>query len=126
MSKQNRIHATKAGCSASPISTGHSPLTFHSDSGSAIEVDSKPAGSIHAQVTQLLAAPGFLRVSQIIGDPRSNPPKPPIIPISKSGWWLGIKNGIYPKGIKLSPRVTVWRTADILALIANSDRGARA
>ncbi len=35
------------------------------------------------------------------------------IPVSKSTWWAGIRNGIFPKAIKLSPRVTVWLEADI-------------
>ena len=39
------------------------------------------------------------------------------VPISRSAWWLGVKEGKYPAGIKLSPRVTVWRSSDIDALI---------
>ncbi len=30
-----------------------------------------------------------------------------IIPISKSAWWQGCKDGRYPKPIKLGPRTTV-------------------
>lgn len=66
---------------------------------------------------------GFLRLSQIIGDPgdpQSSPPKPatpPIIPISKSAWWAGVKSGKYPASIKLGRRLTVWRAEDIRALI---------
>jgi len=37
--------------------------------------------------------------------------------ISRSLWWQGVKKGQYPPGIKLSPRVTVWRKSDIDALI---------
>lgn len=37
--------------------------------------------------------------------------------ISRSGWWKGVKDGKYPPGIKLSPRVTVWKSSDIDALI---------
>ena len=39
--------------------------------------------------------------------------------ISRSTWWAGVKIGKYPPGIKLSPRVAVWRASDIDALIAN-------
>ncbi|WKK90945.1 AlpA family phage regulatory protein [Diaphorobacter sp. C33] len=39
--------------------------------------------------------------------------------ISRSGWWKGVKDGKFPPGIKLSPRVTVWKSSDIDALIAN-------
>ena len=42
-----------------------------------------------------------------------------IIPISRSGWWRGISEGRYPAGRKLSPRVTVWRESEILALLEN-------
>lgn len=39
--------------------------------------------------------------------------------VSRSHWWQGVKDGKYPPGIKLSPRVTVWRQSDIDALIAS-------
>lgn len=39
--------------------------------------------------------------------------------ISRSGWWKGVKDGKFPPGIKLSPRVTVWKSSAIDALIAN-------
>jgi prophage regulatory protein len=61
---------------------------------------------------------GFLRLSQILGNPKSNPPTPPIIPISKSSWWEGVSNGRYPAPLKLSPKVTVWRVKDIREMIA--------
>ena len=41
------------------------------------------------------------------------------IPVSKSHWWAGVASGTYPKGIKLSKRVTCWRSTDIDALIAS-------
>lgn len=40
-----------------------------------------------------------------------------IIPIPKSSWWAGVKKGIYPQGLKLSLRTTVWRESDIKGLI---------
>lgn len=66
---------------------------------------------------------GFLRLPQIIGDPTANPPITPLIPIKKSSWWQGVKTGRYPKPVKLSPRVTVWRAEDIRELIEQA--GAR-
>ena len=39
------------------------------------------------------------------------------IPVSKSTWWVGCKNGKYPKPLKLGPRTTVWRASEIEALI---------
>ena len=60
---------------------------------------------------------GFLRLWQIIGDPKADPPIPPIIPVKKSCWWAGVKAGRFPKPLKLGRRVTVWRVEDIRALI---------
>ncbi|MDY0326448.1 MAG: AlpA family phage regulatory protein [Candidatus Cloacimonadaceae bacterium] len=39
------------------------------------------------------------------------------IPVSKSHWWAGCKSGKYPKPLKLSERITVWRKSDIDKLI---------
>jgi len=60
---------------------------------------------------------GFLRLPQIIGDPTATPPLEPIIPVSKSTWWTGVKTGRYPKPVKLSPRTTAWKASDIRALV---------
>ena len=52
--------------------------------------------------------PRLLRLKQIIGDPKANPPIEAIIPISKSSWWEGVKTGRYPEAIKLGANTTVW------------------
>lgn len=41
------------------------------------------------------------------------------IPVSRSGWWQGVKTGRYPAPVKLSTRCVAWRSADIRALIAS-------
>ncbi|MFK7890453.1 MAG: helix-turn-helix transcriptional regulator [Granulosicoccus sp.] len=64
-----------------------------------------------------LPATGFLRLAQILGNPRAEPPILPLIPVSKSSWWEGVKQGHYPPPIKLASRTTVWRVADIRQLI---------
>lgn len=66
---------------------------------------------------------GYLRISQILGNKRTNPPIPPLIPIGKSSWWEGVKTGRFPTPIKLGPRTTVWRVEDIRQLIANGIKG---
>ena len=71
-----------------------------------------------ANVIQQLPETGFLRLLQIIGNPKAKPATPPIIPVSKSSWWAGCKSGKYPKPLKLGARTTVWRVEDIRALIA--------
>ena len=68
---------------------------------------------------QQLPETGFLRLHQIVGNPKANPPIPAIIPISKSSWWAGVKSGKYPKPVKLGERTTVWSVDSIRALIAS-------
>lgn len=53
---------------------------------------------------------GFLRLPQVLA----------LIPISRSAWWAGIREGKFPKGIKLGSKTTVWRAEDIRALIRQS------
>ena len=60
---------------------------------------------------------GFLRLKQILGDAKANPPIPAILPICRSSWWLGVKDGRFPASVKLGPRTTAWRVEDILALL---------
>lgn len=66
---------------------------------------------------------GYLRLSQILGQPATpkSPAIPALIPISKSTWWAGVRSGRYPKPVKLGDRITAWRVEDIRALI---ERGA--
>ena len=61
----------------------------------------------------------FYRLKQIIGD--KNKDIPPIVPVSQSTWWLGVKSGKFPKPIKLSEKVTVWRGVDLLELLNRKD-----
>jgi prophage regulatory protein len=55
----------------------------------------------------------LLRLPDIIGDPKANPPIKPIIPVSKSAWWAGVRNGRFPKPVKIGPNTTAWRARDI-------------
>ncbi|MFT6944926.1 MAG: prophage regulatory protein [Yoonia sp.] len=52
---------------------------------------------------------GFVRLSQILA------PAGPI-PVSKSTWWQGVKDGRFPKPQKLGPRTTVWKAEEVRAL----------
>lgn len=45
-----------------------------------------------------------------------------IIPVSKSAWWQGCKDGRYPKPVKLGPRTTVWKASDIAAFMRQLSR----
>ena len=57
-----------------------------------------------------LPSTGFVRHPSILA------PNGPI-PVSKSTWWTGVKDGRFPKPVKLGPRITAWRVDDIRALI---------
>lgn len=58
----------------------------------------------------ILPETGFVRLPQILY----------LIPISRSAWWAGIREGKFPQGIKLGSKTTVWRAEDIRNLIERS------
>ena len=64
---------------------------------------------------------GYLRLPQIIGDRERG--IPPVFPVSRSGWWQGVKDGRYPAPVKLGPRVTAWKVEDIRKLIERAAKG---
>ena len=57
----------------------------------------------------VLPETGFLRLSEVLK----------VFPVSKSTWWAGVKDGRYPKSVKLGPKMTAWRVEDIRELIAS-------
>ena len=78
---------------------------------------------------------GFLRLPQIIGQCEVTPeeaarnkargkgprtPRPaiqPLIPVSRSQWYSGIRRGIYPRQRTLGSRTAVWAASDIRTLL---------
>lgn len=66
---------------------------------------------------------GFLRLSQIVGNRKADPPIPAVIPVGRSTWWEGVRAGKYPQPVKLGPKTTAWKVEDIRALIARSAQG---
>lgn len=50
---------------------------------------------------------GFIRLPEVLK----------FFPVSKSTWWAGVKDGRYPKPVKLGPKISAWRVADIQSLI---------
>lgn len=62
------------------------------------------------QNAEMFPRTGFVRLRDILA------PAGPI-PVSKSTWWQGIRDGRFPKPLKLGKRVTVWRAEDIHRLI---------
>jgi prophage regulatory protein len=76
-----------------------------------------PSINLLEVINMALPETGFLRLPQILGDPKSDPPIQAIIPLSKSTWWKGVKDGRFPKPVKLSLRCSAWRISDIRDLI---------
>jgi prophage regulatory protein len=66
---------------------------------------------LHASESQFVHAnlpeTGFIRLPQVLQ----------LLPIGRSTWWAGIKAGRFPQPVKLGPRTTGWRSADIRKLI---------
>lgn len=60
---------------------------------------------------------GLVRLEQIIGDANATPVIPPLIPVSKSTWWAGVRTGRFPPAVKVTPGVSAWRWEDIQLLL---------
>lgn len=60
---------------------------------------------------------GLARLEQIIGDPKANPPIRPLVPVSRSTWWAGVRAGRFPPAIKVTKGVSAWRWEDIHRLL---------
>lgn len=57
-------------------------------------------------------ATGFVRLPSILA------PDGPM-PVSRSTWWAGVREGRFPQPVKLGPRITAWKREDINALVAS-------
>lgn len=67
------------------------------ESGSAVQ----PAHSLRCP------SPVFIRLPTVLA----------LIPISRSSLWEMVRRGDFPPPVKLSARVTAWRTDDVLSFI---------
>lgn len=70
---------------------------------------------MHTEKTTANPQLRFYRLKEVIGDRKKGIPG--IIPVSRSAWYAGIKDGIYPKPVKLSERTSAWRSTDIDELV---------
>ncbi len=57
--------------------------------------------------TSDLHTEGYVRIAQILK----------VIPIGRSTWWQGVKDGRFPQPVKIGPRTTVWNVEDIRAVL---------
>jgi prophage regulatory protein len=63
----------------------------------------------------------FYRLREIIGDRKQGIHG--IVPVSRAAWYAGIKEGRYPKPVKLSERSAAWRASDIEVLVERLNNG---
>ena len=52
----------------------------------------------------------FVRLREIIGPGG-------LIPISRTSFYQGIRDGIYPKAVRLGKRTSAWRMSELLRVI---------
>lgn len=56
---------------------------------------------------------GYLRLADVLK----------LIPIAKTAWYAGVKEGRFPAPVKLTRRASGYRVGDIRALLARIDAG---
>lgn len=71
--------------------------------------DAAHIGAVEDKTMSQIPEVGYLRLPQVLA----------VFPVSKSSWWAGVKRGTYPQPVKLGPRTTAWRAADVRALCEN-------
>lgn len=55
------------------------------------------------QAALQLPSEGFVRLPQVLA----------VLPVSPAHFWEGIRLGIFPAGVSLSPKVTCWAVEDV-------------
>lgn len=70
--------------------------------------------SIHSRPLEQLEMPstGLLRIKQVLH----------YVPVSRSSWLQGVKEGRFPRPVKLGKRTIAWRVSDIKELIDDGQK----
>lgn len=89
----------------------HKPISFE-------EVNHRSKKALLEDARRSLPAEGYLRLWQIVGGKGC----PAILPISKSSFWAGVREGRFPQPVKLGKRTTAWKIIDIRKLIDGDGR----
>jgi prophage regulatory protein len=125
MSAKNAGFAGRArSAQMAAVADGTGPEVLRTPSGrdSTFEVCSTRTKEAQKMTTNNpLPETGFLRLKQIIGDPKATPPVPAIIPVSRSSWIAGVKSGIYPQPVRLGlgSRSVGWTVESIRDLLTS-------
>jgi hypothetical protein len=72
---------------------------------------------IHQSVFDSYPDSGFVRQSQLVQSPK-RPGHPAPLPFSAPTLWRNVKNGKFPKPVRLSSRVTAWNVGTVRAWMA--------
>ncbi|MBP8140577.1 MAG: AlpA family phage regulatory protein [Acidovorax sp.] len=59
----------------------------------------------------------LVRQSQLVRDPK-HPTRPTPLPFSPATFWRKVKDGAFPKPVKLGERITAWKVGDVRAWMA--------
>jgi predicted DNA-binding transcriptional regulator AlpA len=46
-----------------------------------------------------------------------------LLPVGRSTFWLRVRSGEYPRGIKIGPKTTVWARESIMELLKRLEKG---
>lgn len=65
-----------------------------------------------------LQSAAFLRARQLVKGPA------PLLPFSDATLWRKVKAGEFPRPVKLGPKLTAWRAADVADWIERQGAGA--
>ena len=79
----------------------------------------------YAPIAAGLAPEARIKLAQIVGDPKTDPPIPGIFPVGKTTLYNLIRRGQFPAPIKPFPgcRASYWIYGDVLAAIKRLEAG---
>lgn len=85
----------------------------------------QPQASMPEVARSTAAIPSFdelpdsalVRQSQLVRDPK-HLTRPTPLPFSPATFWRRVKDGTFPKPVKLGERITCWRVGEVRAWIA--------
>lgn len=63
-------------------------------------------------------ANALLRLPDVIGNPDATPPVPALIPLGRTAFLKLVRDGKFPRPVRIGDRAVAWRAADVLAWIA--------
>lgn len=66
----------------------------------------------------------LVRVTELCGNRKANPPTPRMLPFSPATLWRKVKAGDFPQPIRVSPGITAWSLAEIETWLSSKPVGA--